>query len=93
MGSKRKDLLCALFFLLSIMAYMSYASYRSYKTYSLSLGFFILALLSKPMAVTLPAVLLILDWYPFEKMRSLRAFRDALAEKLPFIALSLGSWS
>jgi Tfp pilus assembly protein PilF len=56
--------------------------------YLFSLGFFILALMSKPMAVTLPAVLLIVDWYPFQRIRSARTFWTAVVEKWPFIALS-----
>lgn len=59
--------------------------------YVLALGFFILALFSKPMAVTLPVVLLLLDWYPFNRIHSLKTFRSALVEKLPFMALSLMS--
>ena len=43
------------------------------------------------MAVSLPVVLLILDWYPFERITSLKTFRTALVEKLPFIALSIAS--
>ncbi len=86
--SERKDLLCGLFFLLSIMAYASYRSYTTYKTYIFSLFFFILALLSKPMAVSLPVVLLILDWYPFGRIRSLKSFSVACVEKLPFVVLS-----
>ena len=89
--AERKDLLCALFYLLSIMMYVRYRSHKTYMTYFLTLAFFILALLSKPMAVSLPVVLLILDWYPFEKIRSLRTLLNALLEKLPFIALSVGS--
>jgi len=122
--SERKDLLCALFFMLSIMAYTKYAGrggplwtpkegqpqgvaptrnnpgqagmakpeLRFFnKHYLLSLVFFILALLSKPMAITLPAVLLLLDWFPFERVPSFKAFRAAIVEKLPFIALSLVS--
>jgi hypothetical protein len=99
--AERKDLLCALFFLLSIIRYGYYASsdaaqQESFtrffdKHYMLAVGFFILALLSKPMAVTLPAVLLILDWYPFGRIRSFQTFRTACVEKLPFIALSLVS--
>src|SRR5512139_1367135 len=89
--SERKDLLCALFFLLSIMTYMSYVSDRNNRSYVLSLVFFILALMSKPMAVSLPIVLLILDWYPFERFGSLDTFRKVLIEKIPFIALSFAS--
>jgi tetratricopeptide (TPR) repeat protein len=97
--SERKDLLCGLFYLLSISAYVKYirieveekkATTRFFnKAYLASLLFFILALLSKPMAVSLPAVLLIFDWYPFQRIRSLKSFRDACVEKLPFIVCSL----
>ncbi len=100
--AERKDLLCALFFLLSIFMYANYGRTMSrtqtnlpsrffHRHYLFSLGFFILALLSKPMAVTLPAVLLILDWYPLLRIFSLKTFRAALIEKIPFIALSLVS--
>ena len=98
--AERKDLLCALFFLFSIIGYTNYACEAEpannnraprffNKYYLVTIGFFILALLSKPMAVTLPVVLLVLDWYPFNRLRSSRAFRLALIEKLPFFALSL----
>ena len=98
--AERKDLLCALFYLLSIMAYTSYLkrgwgdAYRqagSRGRYLLALCFFILALMSKPMAVSLPVVLLILDWYPFGRIHSLKTVVSSLAEKLPFIGLSVAS--
>jgi tetratricopeptide (TPR) repeat protein len=89
--SERKDLLCALFFLLSVIWYANYVSYKTYKTYMLTLGFFVLALFSKPMAVTLPVALLILDWYPFNRIRSPRKAWGSIVEKLPFIFLSLFS--
>ncbi len=99
--AERKDLLCAFFFLLGIMTYMRYVSGRAVVTepglrflnkhYFVTLILFILALLSKPMAVSLPAVLLILDWYPFEKVRSLKTLVGAIFEKIPFIVLSLSS--
>ena len=115
--AERKDLLCALFFLLSIVMYMRYANSRESvvgsrmsavtgrqskgkqeedrksifinKHYLLALGFFVLALLSKPMAVSLPIILLILDWHPFNRIRSWETLRSACGEKLPFFALSL----
>jgi len=103
-ASERKDLLCALFFLLAVMMHLRYASARERqagqkeihslafrKYYLLSCGLFVLALLSKPMAVTLPVVLLVLDWYPLERIQSFRAFRQAVVEKIPFFALSLAS--
>ena len=97
--TERKELLCALFFLLSILMYAKYAASISNpvklvhrflnKQYLFTVGFFVLALLSKPMAVTLPFVLLILDWYPFKRIHSLRTFLSVLGEKVPFISLSL----
>ncbi|CAG0994598.1 hypothetical protein MTYP_02472 [Methylophilaceae bacterium] len=88
--SERKDVLCAFFFLLSVLAYMRYsASVRKALWYSLSLVFFILALMSKPMAVTLPVVLLILDFYPLERLR--RGIKTIVLEKIPFLALSAAS--
>lgn len=101
--AERKDLLCAFFFLLSIITYTHYvtdirsraatnpASRFLNKNYLLATGFFILSLLSKPMAVSLPLVLLILDWFPFGKIHSLRSLWSALVEKIPFISLSLVS--
>jgi tetratricopeptide (TPR) repeat protein len=121
--AERKDLLSALFFLLSIMMYARHFTppspyenhnsplfpsylkrgrggaegryfrkgWRSRGSYLLSLLFFTLALLSKPMAVSLPLVLLILDWYPFENIRSLKTFLNAVINKAPFITLSIGS--
>ncbi|MBI4685931.1 MAG: tetratricopeptide repeat protein [Nitrospirae bacterium] len=43
------------------------------------------------MAVTLPVVLLILDWYPCQRLKGLKVYRGVLIEKLPFFVLSLGS--
>jgi tetratricopeptide (TPR) repeat protein len=99
--AERKDLLCAFFFLLTIITYTRYVSEItanepakftsrfSNRKYLFTIVFFILALLSKPMAVTLPFVLLILDWYPFRRIQALRTFRTAFTEKLPFIVLTL----
>lgn len=98
--SERKDLLCALFFLLGIVAYVQSAerAARSAVREMLTpcamrhaLCFFILALMSKPMAVSLPAVLLILDWYPFGTIRSWKTLWPRGVEKLPFIFLSFVS--
>lgn len=100
--AERKDLLCALFVLISVTLYTKYvnsinnepaeekSALRLFnKQYFFALIFYILALLSKPMAVTLPFVLLILDWYPFERIQSLKTFRAAFIEKIPLVALSL----
>jgi len=99
--AERKDLLCALFFMLSIITYIKHAC-REHREegshififslpYLSSLGFFMLALMSKPMAVSLPVVLIILEWYPLNKIVSLRTLISSFVEKLPFMALSLAS--
>ena len=95
--SERKDVLCAFFFLLSILKYLNYAdpgqgSKRGH--YAASLTLFALALMSKPMAVSLPVVLLILDVYPLERLQWKAAFtsqRRVLLEKVPFVLLSAAS--
>ena len=115
--SERKDVLCAFFFLLSIMAYIRFvtAPLPSLKENGVSsrengkrrrignffakargvspsvLCFFVLALLSKPMAVTLPVVLLILDWFPLGRIKSAKEFREVFAEKFLLFVVSLAS--
>jgi tetratricopeptide (TPR) repeat protein len=87
--AERKDLLCSLFFMLSILMYLSYRSYKTYRFYLLSLAFFVFALASKPMAVTLPIVLLVLDWYPLKRRLSIKELAASAVEKAPFMFLSL----
>jgi tetratricopeptide (TPR) repeat protein len=100
--SERKDLLCAVFFLGSLLAYLPFALGRSLsasspatalrdRSYFAALGLFALALMSKPMAVTLPAILVILDWVPLRRIRRGGALGASVLEKLPFLALSLAS--
>ncbi len=86
--SERKDLLYSFFYLTSVITYIRYATSRKAYFYALSLTLFALSLLSKPMAVTLPVVLLILDYYPLKK----RVFSiKTLAEKTPYFILSFGA--
>ncbi len=72
-------------------------SSRPRRWYLLSLLFFALGLMSKPMLVTLPFVLLLLDWWPLQRLGrghqddKVRAFLPLLVEKLPFFAMSAGS--
>jgi tetratricopeptide (TPR) repeat protein len=58
--------------------------------YCLSLALFALGLMSKPMLVTIPLLLLLLDYWPLQRFSEIRATR-LLAEKLPFMALSIVS--
>ncbi len=85
--SERKDVLCAFFFLSALISYVSYVSSSGRRRtvfYISSLFLFTLSLLSKPMAVTLPVVLLILDLYPLK-----RSGRNIWMDKAPFIILAL----
>lgn len=91
--SERKDLLCAFFFLLSSMCYLNFVlsqiSLKRRVWYVNCLMFFMLALMSKPMAVTFPLVVLLLDIYPLRRFGfSLRKTKVVLLEKIPFFALS-----
>jgi Flp pilus assembly protein TadD len=65
--SERKDVLSGLFWILTMGAYGYYVRHPSILRYLLVLGSFSLGLLSKPMVVTLPFVLLLLDYWPLER--------------------------
>lgn len=81
--SERKDLLCSFFFLGSLIVYLTYLKTRGRRFYFLSLFLFLLSLLSKSMAVTLPLVLVLCDY------RLNRKFdRKSLIEKIPFLVMA-----
>src|SRR5436190_2375437 len=65
--AERKDVLSTLFGLLSIGAYVRYVRSPSFSKYAAVAGFFALSLLSKPMLVTLPFALLLLDVWPLRR--------------------------
>ncbi|MBE7415128.1 MAG: tetratricopeptide repeat protein [Deltaproteobacteria bacterium] len=88
--SERKDVLNAFFFLLGVLSYLGYAKTKKASSYVLTLVFFVLSLLSKPMTVTMPLVLLILDLYPLGRHRK-DGWKRLIIEKLPFIILSLAA--
>ncbi len=92
--SERKDVLYTFFFLLSVLSYLRYAAIekKAVLFYFLALLTFALSLLSKPMAVTLPAVLIVLDVYPLNRLSfsaGLAKVKRVILEKLPFLCLSI----
>jgi protein O-mannosyl-transferase len=89
--AERKDVLSAFFSFLTLLAYASYAGRPAWRRYLLLALFFALALLSKPMAVTLPGVLFLLDYWPLQRLASLSQAPRLLLEKLPLLALSVAS--
>ncbi len=62
--AERKDVLCTLFAMLAMLAYVRYVARPSVMRYMLVVALFALGLMSKPMLVTLPFVLLLLDYWP-----------------------------
>ncbi len=94
--AERKDVLCATFWFLTLLAYERYARNPSVKSYSMVLGCFILGLMSKPMIVTLPFALLLLDYWPLGRFRRKATPGEPLArtwlrlglEKLPMLLLA-----
>lgn len=87
--SERKDVLSALFFVLTIAAYVRYArGPRTWPRYGLVMLLFVLGLMCKPMLVSLPLILLLLDFWPLRRGES---WLKLAVEKIPLLALSLVS--
>jgi tetratricopeptide (TPR) repeat protein len=101
--AERKDVLCGVFWMATLAAYLHYGRRPGFGRYLLVAAAFALALAAKPMAVTLPLVLLLLDAWPFGRLRLGQAARDGdlaaggerttflvplILEKLPLLALS-----
>jgi protein O-mannosyl-transferase len=92
--AERKTLLCTLFSLLTIAAYGWYVRRPDWKRYPVIVAGFSLALMSKPMAVSLPLVLLLLDYWPLERYADLPVRSRWLrlsVEKLPLFVMSAAS--
>jgi tetratricopeptide (TPR) repeat protein len=90
--AERKDVLSACFGLLTLLAWAGYAERPTRLRYILGLTAFALGLLAKPMLVTLPFVLLLLDVWPLRRMAlEWSAAKPRLIELVPFFALSAAS--
>lgn len=89
--TERKDVLSAACFLLALLAYAGYARRGGIGRYLLVAVAFALGLLAKPMVVTLPVVLLLLDLWPLRRWTASVRPLSLLLEKLPLFALSLAS--
>jgi tetratricopeptide (TPR) repeat protein len=90
--AERKDVLCAFFWMLTLWGYERYVTKPSAARYLFTLGTFTLCLMSKPMGVTLPFVLLLLDYWPLKRFTicdsRFATFKTLLLEKIPFLGLS-----
>jgi tetratricopeptide (TPR) repeat protein len=88
--AERKGLLSTFFLMLTLHAWLSWAARPHPARYGLALVLFALGLLAKPMLVTLPLLLLLLDRWPLARM-NIKPWRFLLLEKIPFFALALAS--
>jgi len=91
--AERKDVLSTLFWLLTMWAYVRYSEVPNSKRFAVMLVFFALGLMSKPTLMTLPFVLLLLDYWPLGRWADApRHERWRLVrQKLPLFAMSLAS--
>ncbi len=78
--SERKDVLFAFFWMLTLWSYVWYVKCRNLKRYFAVLIFFILSLMSKPMAVTLPFALLLLDYWPLNRFHQSNLNRPSISQ-------------
>jgi tetratricopeptide (TPR) repeat protein len=84
--AERKDVLCGLFFILTLWAYVLYVERPGALRYAAVLIAFACGIMAKPMIVTLPFVVLLLDVWPLRRFS-----RKAVVEKIPLFALSAAS--
>ena len=88
--SERKNVLSTFFLLLTLWAYVKYVDKKNVRNYLLVVLFLALGLMSKPMLVTLPFVLLLLDFWPLKRFGEVRPAR-LIFEKVPLFILLIGS--
>lgn len=98
--AERKDVLSAFFYLLALLAYTRYAERPGVGRYVTVASLFGLALMSKPMVVTLPLALLLLDGWPLRRISGFSAGDEArfrkvslkrvLLEKVPLLMMAAG---
>ncbi|MGZ4961035.1 MAG: tetratricopeptide repeat protein [Limisphaerales bacterium] len=100
--AERKDVTTGFFSMLTLLAYAHYATTpatdrsRRWRMYGLTIVAFICGLMCKPMQVTWPAALLLLDFWPLKRftisdLRFTSAFRKVLLEKVPLIVLAIAA--
>ncbi len=98
--AERKNVLCTFFFFAALLAYCWYARKPAWRRYLAFAGLFALGLMSKPMVITLPFVLLLLDYWPLGRLKGSppsaapipqTSLSKLLVEKLPLLALSAAS--
>jgi protein O-mannosyl-transferase len=91
--AERKDVLSTFFALLALLSYAHYAKENCRRSFGFALAFFALGLMAKPMLVTLPFVMLLLDWWPLQRISNpgfqTSNLRRLIFEKTPFFLLTI----
>ncbi len=88
--AERKDVLYTFFFLASLIAYLKFSDTKKWWFYLIALLAFALSLLSKAMAVTLPVIMILMDYFKGRKLVPIAIGIKVWLEKIPFFILSLG---
>lgn len=88
--AERRDVLCVFWVLVTLHCYLHYVRQPSPGRYAWTTAAFALALLSKPLAVTLPCAMLLLDVWPLNRIKQIdrTMIRRRILEKLPWLGLS-----
>ena len=92
--TQRPNILSTLFWMLTLLVYSYYTDRPGIFRYLLMVIVFVLGLMAKPMLITLPFVLFLLDYWPLKRLRfplSQKALLLLILEKIPLIAISMGS--
>src|SRR5438105_2824644 len=86
--AERKDVLSGVFFMLTLGAYLHYTRAPSLSRYVTMSIFLVCGLMSKATFVTVPLVLLLLDYWPLQRASDFRAWQGLAIEKIPLFVLS-----
>lgn len=92
--SERKDVLCAVFYLMAVSEYLIYAKTADRRRFYMSIGLGLLSMLAKPMALSLPIILLVLDWMILRPLDWLNRFKEKIWYLVYIVPLAFCSfWS
>jgi protein O-mannosyl-transferase len=90
--AKRKDVLSTFFWMITLCIYVYYTEKPAIKKYILMFFFFLLALMSKPWVITLPLIMILLDYWPLNRFiltnKNSKFIIRQLKEKVPFVIVS-----
>ena len=90
--TERSNVLSTFWGLIALLFYREYTNHKTYRRYCLVVIFFLLSLMSKPLLITLPFLMLLMDYWPLGRIEALKGRYKAVAalviEKIPLIALA-----